>query len=62
MSMNNSMNSAELFGLMATMLLIFVTFDLARSMRAEEQRLSGLRESKHVPWQSTPRIIERGER
>ncbi|NNF64371.1 MAG: hypothetical protein HKN07_08930 [Acidimicrobiia bacterium] len=56
------MNSAELFGLMATMLLIFVTFDLARSMRAEEQRLSGLRESKHVPWQSTPRIIERGER
>lgn len=60
--MNSNMNSAELLGSMATMLLIFVTFDIARTMRAEEQRLSGLQESKPVPWQSTPRIIERGER
>lgn len=59
--MNNGMNSAELLGSMATMLLMFVVIDMSRTMRAEERRLSGLQESKNIPWQSTPRIIESGE-
>lgn len=57
-SIHDSMNSAELLGLVATLLLIFLTVDTARSMRAEEERISRLVERSQGPWQSSPRIIE----